>query len=401
MCALSKKQPTQETVDTPAQWRQLLHQNPQTAYEETFASEFVQQKLHEWGIPFETGLARTGVVATITGISDTSGKAIALRADMDALNIQEKTDLPYCSHNHGKMHACGHDGHTASLLATAQRLSANPDFNGKVHLVFQPAEEGGKGAHKMIAEGLFEKFPCEFIFGVHNWPALQEGQIGIRKGAIMAAIDKLEIRIEGKGGHAAMPHLTIDPVIAASTLVMQLQTIISRGLNPVDTGVISITNFNAGTGAFNIIPREATVSGTVRSYSPKTRDYIRDRIREVCEGIEKTYNVKVSLDHQYNAGATINHDSAYEIAYQAAEKTVGTEGLLPDVEPSMAAEDFGAYLETKPGLFAFVGNSKKDDKTSHHNNSLHSPYYDFNDDIIPIISDYFINIVKTALPLEE
>ena len=252
--------------DEIAAYRRELHQNPQTAYEETFASDFIAGKLTEWGIPFERGFAVTGIVATIEGQSTTSGKAVALRADIDALNMVEKSGRPWASLTSGKMHGCGHDGHTAMLLGAAKHLAETRNFDGKVHLIFQPAEEGGAGAIRMIEEGLFKKYPVDAAFGLHNWPGMKFGEIGLKPGPIMASSDSFDITIIGKGGHAALPHLNIDPIVAGSHIVAALQSIVSRQVDPVDQGVVSITNFRAGTGAHNVIPERAELSGTYRSF---------------------------------------------------------------------------------------------------------------------------------------
>ena len=383
-----------------ATWRHELHQNPQTSYEETFASGFVKQKLDEWGITYKEGIAVTGVVATIEGQKTSSGKAIGLRADMDALNITEKTNLEHASKNPGKMHACGHDGHTATLLATAKYLSENRNFDGKVHLIFQPAEEGGKGAHTMIDEGLFKDFPCDYVFGYHNWPEMPKGHIGTKIGPLMAATDDIEITVTGAGGHASQPHLTIDSLYIASQIVIALQGIISRMLDPVDTGVISITNFNAGSGANNIIPEVATLTGTLRTYKQETRDKLKGKIEAVTNNIAQAYDATVSINFTDGLDPTVNSADGVEIALRAAQKVVPEDMIDGDCEPCMGAEDFGAYLTKVPGAFIFLGQREKEEG-SPHNYGLHSPYYDFNNEIIPIASSYFVAVVEEYMPLDK
>lgn len=382
-----------------AEWRQELHKNPQTAYEETFASEFIKKKLDEWGIPYKDNIAVTGVVATIEGQKSDSGKTIGLRADIDALNITEKTGLPHASQNDGKMHACGHDGHTATLLAAAKHLQENRNFNGKVHLIFQPAEEGGKGAHTMIDEGLFDDFPCDYVFGYHNWPDMPFGSVGTRVGPLLAATDEFEITVTGKGGHAAQPHMTIDPVLIASKMVVTLQSLVSRTVDPVDTAVLSITNLNSGTGAHNIIPDIATMKGTVRTYKQETREHMRKKMTDVCEAIAGIYGATVKIDYIDGLDPTVNTQDGVELALKAVSKVVPEHMIDGDCEPCMGGEDFGAFLLKSPGAFIFIGQAT-DDEDSPHNQGLHNPYYDFNDELIPIAASYFASVVEEYMPLD-
>ncbi len=386
--------------DEAAAWRRELHQNPQTSYEEEFASSFVKKKLAEWGIPFKDGIAVTGVVATIEGQKTDSGRTIGLRADMDALDITEKSGLPHASKNQGKMHACGHDGHTATLLAAAKYLSENRNFNGTVHLIFQPAEEGGRGAHKMMEEGLFKEFPCDAVYGLHNWPGLPVGKVATRSGPIMASVDEFVIDITGEGGHAAMPHSTIDPVVVASHLVIALQAIVSRNVDPVETAVLSVTNVNVGTGAFNIIADTARLTGTVRTFNNEVRKMISQRIEETMNHICKAYGATGKLDYDFNIDATINSADGVDMAAKAISEVVGENNVDVNYPPSMGGEDFGAYLTEKPGAFIFVGQAVEGEKDSPHNRGLHSPYYDFNDDILPIGASFFAKVVEKSMPLE-
>lgn len=388
-----------ELKDEASAWRRALHQNPGTSYEEVFASALVQEKLTEWGITFKNNIAKTGVVATIKGQKNTSGKSIALRADMDALNITEKTGADHASKIAGKMHACGHDGHTATLLATAKHLSENPNFDGTVHLIFQPAEEGGRGAHKMIEEGLFKDFPCDYVFGLHNWPWDTIGTAGTRTGPMMASVDEFKITITGKGGHAAFPHGTNDPMAIANQLYSAFQTIISRNVDPLDTAVLSVTNMNIGTGAVNIIADQAHITGTVRTFKPKTRKMIEERIRTICDNVAKAYNASIEIHYDHNIDATVNSADGAALAQAALEDVLGKENVNPDCEPVMGGEDFGAYTSEKPGAFVFIGQGLKNDEKSPHNQGLHSPYFDFNDDIIPIGASFFTKLVQNYMPL--
>jgi len=392
----------QAMKDEVAGWRHELHQNPQTNYEEVFASNFVAQKLTEWGIPFKRGLAVTGIVATIEGQKSDSGKAIGLRADMDALDIVEQSGVPHASKNPGKMHACGHDGHTSTLLSAAKYLKENRNFNGKVHLIFQPAEEGGAGAYKMIEEGLFKQFPCDYVFGLHNWPYMPVGKIATRKGPIMASADEFEIVIKGKGGHAAVPHKTIDPIVAGAQIVTALQSIVSRNVDPVDQGVVTVSNFNAGTGAHNIIGEKAVLVGTIRAFRQETRELLIKRVIEMTENIARAYMAEASVQIMPNGYApTINDDVAVDMALAAAAAIVGEKNVDPETDPTMGAEDFGAYASATPSAFIFVGQGVEKDKKSPHNYGLHSPYYDFNDDILPIGASYFATLVEKYMPLNK
>ena len=383
-----------------AAWRQELHQNPQTMYEEEFASALIAKKLDEWGIPYKKGYATTGIVATIEGQKTDSGKALALRADMDALDIHEKTNLSYASKNEGKMHACGHDGHMACLLGAAKYMAENRNFNGKVHLIFQPAEEGGNGAHKMIEEGIFKDFSCDYVFGLHNWPTEPAGKICMRTGPLMASVDEFNIKVTGKGGHAAMPSGTIDPVIISSQIVMALQSIVSRNVDPIETAVLSVTNLNAGTGAFNIIPDTATLHGTVRTFNNDMRKLIKERMQAIAENIAASFGASIEMTYDFQTDATVNSEDGIELAASAAASVVGSENVDTNCTPTMAGEDFGAFLVEKPGAFIFVGQGHPDNPEHNNNRELHNPHYDFNDDIIPIGSSYFVELAKTYMPLD-
>lgn len=386
--------------DEASAWRRDLHQNPQTKYEEEYASALVAQKLTEWGIPFKKGIAKTGIVATIKGQRNESGKGIGLRADMDALDILEKSGQPHASKIPGKMHACGHDGHTATLLAVAKYLNETKNFDGEVNLVFQPAEEGGNGADKMIEEGLFKDFKIDYMFGVHNWPGVPMGKIGMRPGPLLASVDEFHVTVKGYGGHAAMPHATIDPVVVTSQIVTALQSVVARNVDPIDTVVVSVTNFHAGSGAFNIIPDEAKLIGTVRAFNNETREKVIARMKSIIESIATSMGASVEMNFMFHNYATVNNPVATELAAKAAAVVVGEANVDTNTPPSMGGEDFSAYLRQKPGAFIFIGQGVPE-KDSPHNKGLHHPGYDFNDEIIPIGVSYFATLVEQVLPLKK
>jgi hippurate hydrolase len=320
---------------------------------------------------------------------------------MDALDILEDNNKPYVSKTSGKMHGCGHDGHTACLLGAAKYLSENRNFDGRVHLIFQPAEEGFGGAHKMIEEGLFKRFPMDSVYGLHNWPKIPRGKIAMRSGPIMAAADRFDIAIKGAGGHAAMPHRSIDPIIIGSQIVSALQTLVSRTRDPLDPVVISITNFNAGTGAFNVIPETAKLSGTLRSFNPDTRALMIKRIEEMCRDTAALYGASATC--VFAAGGydpTINTPAETEACAAVCKAIFGDENVDTDVAPSMGAEDFGAMLQQVPGCYIWMGQGE-DYAASNHNQGLHTPAYDFNDEIIPMAMEYWVRVVEAALPLQK
>jgi len=382
-------------AEDAAEWRRELHRHPQTMYEETFANDFISRRLADWKIPFERNIAGTGVVATIEGVSNTSGRSIALRADIDALDIEEQSGQPWASQIAGKMHGCGHDGHTASLLATAKYLSETRRFNGLVRLIFQPAEEGGRGAFRMLDEGLLNRFPFDEIYGYHNWPGLPRGTFAIRSGEMLAAADVFEIVLTGKGGHAAMPHLGTDVIPVASQLVLGLQTLVSRETDPMVPAVISVTNFKVGTGALNVIGETAQLSGTVRTFSPEHRSTLERRMREIVDGIASAFGVRSTFKYSRITDPVINTPEATSHSQAAAAEVVGA-GNVKDFKPMMGGEDFGGFLEVRPGAFIAVGQAESE--PSPHNFGLHSPKYDFNDAIISIVCRYFARLVERRLP---
>lgn len=384
-----------EIVKTVTDIRRELHQHPATSYEEIYASNKIAETLTAWDIPFERGWAETGIVATIKGKRD-GNRSIGLRADIDALDIIESSGQPWASTIHGKMHACGHDGHTASLLGTARYLSVNNDFAGTVYLFFQPAEEGGGGAIRMIEQGLFDKYPVEQVYAFHNWPYLKRGKIATRVGPVLGAIDRVRITFTGKGGHAAIPHSTIDPIPAVANLTMALQTIVARNIDPLKSAVVSVTNLNAGTGAENIIPKDARIIISVRSLDENIRDQLKDRITALVKSTADGFNLTYDIDYERGYDATVNEAACTAMAVDVARSIVGNDNVDDDIAPSLGAEDFGAMLKKKPGCYVLIGQGE-DDENSPHNKGLHHDAYDFNDKIIPTAIELFSGIVKRVL----
>ncbi len=385
-------------TDEATEWRRELHRNPQTMYEETFASDFIAKKLTEWGIPHERGIALTGIAATIEGRRNASGRAVAFRADIDALDMPELSGQPWASTIPGKMHGCGHDGHTATLLALAKYLNETRNFDGAVRLIFQPAEEGGRGANRMLEEGLLERFPFDEVYGYHNFPGLPRGVFATRAGAMMAAADIFEITLRGVGGHGAMPHMTRDTVPAAAQLVLALQTLVSRETDPMLAAVVTVTNLNAGSGAFNVIGESAKLTGTVRTFDAKLRDHIEARIGAMAEGVAATFRLTSEYSYGRITEPVINDAEATGYCKAAAAAIVGAKGVV-EMPPIMGGEDFGGFLEVRPGAFMGIGQSEKD-PASAHNQGLHTPQYDFNDAILPLAAGYFAELAERRLPID-
>ncbi len=374
-------------------WRHDLHAHPEIAFEERYTSDFVAARLTEMGIAVDRGWAGTGVVGTLHGGS--GSKVIGLRADMDALPIEEQTGLDYRSTHQGKMHACGHDGHTTMLLAAASHLARSRSFDGTVHFIFQPAEENEGGGRVMVEEGLFDKFPCDEIFGLHNWPGMPVGSFGVRTGPIMAAFDIFEIIVQGQGSHAAKPQLAVDPILIASHLVTALQSIVSRNVNPMDQAVLSVTQLNAG-DTWNVIPESATLRGTVRTFLSTVQDQMEKRIHEVAEHLTSAFGGSAKIRYERRYPATINETISTEHAARAATDVVGDRNVDRDPEPSMGAEDFAFMLQRRPGCYIWAGNGPTDG-----GRFLHNPNFDFNDDLIPVGAAYWVRLVENLLPQES
>ena len=376
-----------------ASWRQHLHQFPEIAYEEMMTSDFVAAKLESFGIKVHRGLGKTGVVGVIHGQDsyDSMSPAIGLRADMDALPMEEQTNLAYASKHPNRMHACGHDGHTTMLLGAAEYLAKHRQFKGKVYCIFQPAEEGGNaGARSMINDGLFDRFPMDSVWGMHNWPGLETGQALAHIGPAMAGADIFILTIEGAGGHAAMPHQTRDPIVAAGMITVALQTLVSRQLDPFDQAVVSLTKLEAGS-AFNVIPNVATIGGTLRTMKASTREDFLQRIETVAKMAAKVTGCEVSMEIRQGYPPTINHEADALFARGIISDVLGPEGLQTDLTPAMGAEDFSYMLHEKEGAYIWLGAGKE-------SANLHSPLFDFNDDLLPMGASLWVRVVEAKLP---
>ena len=378
-----------EMLPEIAAWRQDIHANPEILFDVHRTAGVVADKLKSFGCDeVATGIGRTGVVGVIRGNRPGSTRTIGLRADMDALPITEITGLPYQSKNPGKMHACGHDGHTAMLLGAAKYLAETRNFAGAAVVIFQPAEEGGGGGREMVKDGMMDRFAIEEVYGMHNYPGLPLGDFAIRSGPMMAAADRVYIDIEGLGGHAARPNVAIDTVLVGAQIINQIQSIVSRNVDPLESAVVSICQFQAGT-ADNIIPQTARLSGTARSLTPETRDLVEKRLFEVVEGTAKLYGAKAKLVYKRDYPVTRNHVRQTAFAAEVASSVVGGDRVDDAVPPVMGAEDFSFMLEARPGAFIFVGNGDSA--------GLHHPAYNFNDELIPVGTSYWVKLVETAL----
>ncbi|TPK96602.1 amidohydrolase [Mesorhizobium sp. B2-4-12] len=377
-----------EMQDEVAGWRRHLHQTPELNFDVFKTAAFVVEKLKEFGCDdVVTGLGKTGVVGIIRGRQG-EGTTIGLRADMDALPLNEISGKPYASTVPGKMHACGHDGHTAMLLGAAKYLAETRNFAGSVAVIFQPAEEGGGGGHEMVKDGMMERFDISRVFGMHNMPGLPVGQFAIRPGPIMAATAEFTITVKGRGGHAAMPHGTIDPIVIASQLVGALQTIASRSTDPVEAVVVSVTKFHAG-DAYNIIPESAEIAGTVRTLRKEVARKSEERIRAICEGLATAFGARIEVDYDANYPVTFNHAEETVFASDVAADVAGDAHVHRGIQPVMGGEDFSYMLEARPGAFIFIGNGDTA--------GLHNPAYDFNDEAIPHGMSYWVKLAETAL----
>lgn len=377
--------------------RRDIHAHPELCYEEVRTADLVASQLQQWGIPVVRGLGKTGVLGVLK--NGDSPRAIGLRADMDALPLQETNTFAHASVHEGKMHACGHDGHTAMLLAAARYLSEHRHFNGTVYLIFQPAEEGGAGARAMIEDGLFRDYPMEAVFGLHNWPGLAAGQFGVRSGAMMASSNEFYVTVRGKGCHAAQPHRGTDPVMTAVQMVQSWQTIISRNASPHESAVLSVTQIHAGS-ATNIVPDDATICGTVRTYSNEMLDLIENRMRTIAEHTAAAFGASVDFRFKRNYPPLINHEAETAFAVDVMRELAGDAMVDADVEPTMGAEDFAFMLQHKPGCYVFLGNGDGSHRDAGHGLgpcNLHNPSYDFNDDLIPVGASYWVRLAETYL----
>jgi amidohydrolase len=376
--------------------RRDIHAHPELCYEEVRTSDIVAAKLTEWGIPIHRGLGKTGVVGIVK--AGTSTRAIGLRADMDALPMQEHNTFAHASRHAGKMHACGHDGHVAMLLAAAQHLATDRHFDGTVYLIFQPAEEGGGGAKAMIEDGLFERFPMDAVFGMHNWPGAPVGTFAVSPGPVMASSNEFKIKIVGKGSHAALPHNGLDPVPVACQLVQAFQTIISRNKKPIDAGVLSVTMIHAGE-ATNVVPDSCELRGTVRTFSLEVLDMIESRMQAMAHSLCQAFGMRCEFEFKRNYPPTINAAAEAQFAAQVMESVVGADRVHAQ-EPTMGAEDFAYMLQAKPGAYCFIGNGEGDHRFAGHGGGpcmLHNPSYDFNDALIPLGASYWVRLCETWL----
>jgi amidohydrolase len=372
-------------------WRRDIHAHPEILFDVQRTAASVAEKLKVFGCDeIVTGIGRTGVVGVIHGKGAGAGKVIGLRADMDALPMDEETNLPYRSTNPGRMHACGHDGHTAMLLGAAKYLAETRNFSGTAVVIFQPAEEGGGGGREMVKDGMMERFGIQEVYGMHNMPGLPVGEFAIRSGPLLAAADRIVIEIEGHGSHAAKPHQGIDPVVIGAHIVAQTQSIVSRSVDPIKSGLISICQFHAGS-ADNVIPQSATLRGTARSLLPEVRDTLENRLREVVENTGRAFGAKATLTYNRHYPVTSNHEAQTRFAAAVAGGVVGTEHVDANTPPLMGGEDFSFMLEARPGAFIFIGNG--------NSAGLHHPAYDFDDNVLPVGISYWARLVETAMPV--
>jgi len=379
-----------EFHDDIAAWRHDIHRHPEILYEVHRTAATVAEKLRSFGLDeVVTGIGRTGVVGVIRGRKNGSGRVIGLRADMDALPIRETADVPYRSEVDGRMHACGHDGHTAMLLGAARYLAETRNFDGTAVVIFQPAEEGGAGGRAMVEDGLMTRWGIDEVYGMHNMPGMPVGHFGTRPGPFMASTDEFGIRILGRGGHAARPHLTIDPIAAGTAVVQALQSIVSRNVDPLQSAVVSVTRFHAGE-ALNVIAEYAELAGTVRTLTPEMRDFVEARFKKVAASVAEAYGATAEIRYRRNYPITVNHPEQTAFAVKVAASVAGAANVDPQTPPLMGGEDFSYMLEARPGAFIFIGNGDTA--------GLHHPAYDFNDAIIPYGCSYWAKLVETAMP---
>jgi amidohydrolase len=375
--------------------RRDLHAHPELAFSENRTSSVIAEYLKKLGIETHTGLAKTGVVGVVKGRGDSS-RGIGLRADMDCLPMHEQNTFGHKSQHEGRMHACGHDGHTTMLLGAARYLAETRNFDGTAYLVFQPAEEGGGGGQVMVQEGLFERFPAHEIYALHNWPGLPPGQMAVRAGPVMAATDEVQITLRGRGGHGAMPHLVVDPVVAAAQVISALQTIASRNVSPVDAVVVSICSMQTSQlGAFNVIPDFVKLVGTVRTFRPETRDLAEKRLKEIVTKVAEALGASTEIHYSRGYPATINSAREAQFAAQVGQRLFGKANVFTEHEPTMGGEDFSYMLQARPGAYVFLGQGGAAGGCF-----LHNPQYDFNDEVIPLGAGYLAALVEEALPIK-
>ncbi len=381
---------------TVAAMRRDIHAHPELCFEEVRTSDLIAKALTDWGIPVHRGLGKTGVVGIVKNGS--SSRAVGLRADIDALPMTEHNHFDHASRHPGKMHACGHDGHTAMLLAAAKHLAKHRNFDGTVYLVFQPAEEGGGGAREMMRDGLFEKFPMEAIFGAHNWPGMAVGQFALRSGPVFASSNEFKVVIKGRGAHAALPHNGVDPVLAAAQLVQAWQTIVTRNKKPIETAVISVTMIHAGE-ATNVIPDSCTLEGTVRTFTTEVLDLVERRMKQIAEATCAAFDAGCEFEFRRNYPPTVNHRAETEFARRLLGEVVGPQNVH-EFEPTMGAEDFSYYLLEKPGCYFLIGNGDGSHREGGHGLGpcmLHNPSYDFNDELIPLGATAWVRLAEKWL----
>jgi len=375
-------------------WRHHLHKHPELSFKEKMTSDYIASVLQSHDIEIHRGLAVTGIIATVHGQRD--GNVIGLRADMDALPIQELNDFSYKSVHEGKMHACGHDGHSTMLLGAAIYLKENNDFSGTVHFIFQPAEEGGGGGRVMVEEGIFEKFPCQAVYGMHNFPGIAEGQFAVHDTAVMAANETLNISIKGKGGHAAMPDQCIDPVVVGAQIISALQSVVARNVAPLNSAVVSITMVNAGTVS-NVVPDDMQLTGSLRYFSKEVGDEVKEKIKNIVEGVSQSMGASATFESVGNYPATINIPKHAELCANAASMVVGENNVLRNEQPTMGSEDFAFLLNASEGAYIWIGNGLVPEDSPKGGCMLHNTQYDFNDEILPIGASYWVQLVQNIL----
>ena len=375
-------------------WRHYIHKHPELSFKEEMTSDFIASVLESNNIEMHRGLAVTGIVATVHGTKN--GKAIGLRADMDALPIQERNEFSHKSIHDGKMHACGHDGHSTMLLGAAVYLKQNNDFSGTVQFIFQPAEEGGGGGRVMVEEGIVEKFPCEAVYGMHNWPGMAEGQFAVHDTAVMAANETLKITIKGKGGHAAMPDQCVDPIVIGAQIITAIQSVVSRNVAPLDSAVVSVTMVDAGFVS-NVIPNEMNLTGSLRYFKSEVGDDVKKKIKTIAEGISQSMGATASFSSVPNYPATVNTPKHAKLCASAAEVVVGSTNVLRNEKPSMGSEDFSFLLNASEGAYIWIGNGLVPEDGPEGGCMLHNTQYDFNDEILPLGSSYWVELVKGIL----